>query len=55
MTEVEFILACLAAVVAIIVAMVYTPKRYLDYTAPIYVLIAIFSVEVYMYIVGGIK
>ena len=55
MNEVEFILACLAAVAAIIVAMEYTPNRYIDYASPIYVIIAIFSVEVYMYIAGGIK
>jgi len=55
MSEIEVILACLAAVGAIIVAMIYTPKRYLDCAAPIYVTIGVFAVVTCIYIVGGIK
>jgi len=55
MSEIEVILACLAAVGAIIVAMIYTPQRYIYYAAPIYVPTAIFSVVTCIYIAGGIK
>jgi len=51
MTEVEAVLACFVIVGAIIVAMVYTPKRYLDYVSPIYVTLAIVTC---VYILQGV-
>jgi len=49
MTEVEAVLACLAIIAVIIVAMEYTPNRYLDWALPLYVTLTIVTCCNYFY------
>ena len=55
MTSEEILLACIAAIIAVIVATVYTPRQLVDNLAPWYVVIGTYSIIACIYFAGGIQ